>query len=141
MRIPRQAGELALLQVLRRHLLTRAHDRLLYGELEAAWTSEIGQCGRELRDTVLRLARAGVFAWHETVAGEEIELTERGAREIRCLDSVTAASATAGSRVEALFERLRACWPRHRSGRAAALAGHGYRPAARDALLHRASVG
>lgn len=87
MTMPGHDREQTLLQVLRRHLVTQPRDRLLYDELEAAWTHEIGECGTALRATVQRLVHAGVFAWHETVCGETLELTGRGARVLRQLPS------------------------------------------------------
>lgn len=83
MKVTRHVRDVALMRVLRRHQITRARDRLLFREMEAAWTREIGLRSDDLLETVNRLALGGVFVRHETLNGPELELTETGAREIR----------------------------------------------------------
>lgn len=116
----RQIQDEQLLGTLRRHQLTRAHDRFLCHEMEAAWRSELGMNNDELLAAVDRLVRDGIFAQHRTADGIELEVTTRGAQVIR---HPAAAPAPLERVIAALNARWHAIADRRRARRVARLRG------------------
>jgi hypothetical protein len=77
------ARDAALMRVLQLHRISLPNDRILVAELEGTWKAEIGLRRNDLLGAIDRMLVAGRLVHCATLSGAALQLTERGADELR----------------------------------------------------------